>query len=125
MDRVCEDNGWASAFPGVDVPSRTVDSRSLIKDSHAYQEIPKDQERRDSFEVRGLIRLVASPDMAGYEASLFAASLIKCKADTLNFIPTGSNSTLLSLPLPFLFFYRNFITLRRLFQINCFTVIDP
>lgn len=33
--------------------------RSLIKDSHAYHEIPKDQERRDSFEVRGLIRLVA------------------------------------------------------------------
>lgn len=32
---------WAHSE--VDVPSRAVDSRSLIKDSHAYQEIPKDQ----------------------------------------------------------------------------------
>lgn len=31
------------AHSGVDVPSRAVDSRSLIKDSHAYQGIPKDQ----------------------------------------------------------------------------------
>lgn len=31
------------AHSGVDVPSRAVDSRSLIKDSHAYQGILKDQ----------------------------------------------------------------------------------
>lgn len=37
-----QDNGEQAHFE-VDVPSRAVDSRTLIKDSHAYQRIPKDQ----------------------------------------------------------------------------------
>lgn len=37
-----QDNGEQSHFR-VDVLSRAVDSRILIKDSHAYQGIPKNQ----------------------------------------------------------------------------------
>lgn len=112
------------AHSGVDVPSRAVDSRFLIKDSHAYQGIPEGSERRDSFEVRGLICLVADSDMAGYGASLFVASLIKCKVDTLNFIPCRSGKTLINFISLFLHFFpiMNFIitfiiTFRSLFRL--------